>query len=66
MKNPADQSTQDLVQRERNRRKQAAFATRQRAAGRKHCGYWLTPTENAAVVEFIQQLRGEQTPEQQA
>lgn len=66
MKNPADKSTLDLVQRERNRRKQAAFAARQRLAGRKHFCHWLTEPENAAVVEFIQQLRGEQPPEAQA
>lgn len=66
MKDSADQSTRDLVHREANRRKQAAFAARQRAAGRTHYAYWLTAAENAAVVAFVKQLRGEQPPEQQA
>lgn len=61
MKDPADRSTSDLVHREANRRKQAAFAARQRAAGRRHYGHWLTEAENAAVVAFIKQLRGEQS-----
>lgn len=60
MKDPVDRSTSDLVHREANRRKQAAFAARQREAGRKHYGHWLTEAENAAVVAFIKKLRSEQ------
>ena len=61
MKDAADRRTSDLVHREANRLRQVAFAERQRAIGRRHRGFWLTPQEIAAVVAFIEQLRAGQT-----
>lgn len=38
-------------------RRQAAYAERQRARGRRQRSFWLTDEEAGRVVEFIEQMR---------
>jgi hypothetical protein len=41
-------------------RRQAAYAERQRAAGRRQINFWLTEDEAAQVASLLEQLRAGQ------
>lgn len=56
MKDEHDQKTGDLLL-SPNARRQAAYAERQRALGRKKFSYWMRPEEAAQVAAFLEQLR---------
>lgn len=58
MKDPRDKDTADLL-RSRGANRQAAYAARQRAAGRRQRAMWLTDDEARAVAALLQSMRGE-------
>ena len=57
MRDKHDRGTGDLLKTPAANR-QAAYAERQRQAGRKQRSYWLTDDEAAAVTALLEQLRG--------
>lgn len=57
MRDRHDKQTADLLKSPAANR-QAAYAAKQRAAGRKQRSYWLTDEEAAAVAAYLEQLRG--------
>lgn len=57
MRDKHDRGTADLLKTPAANR-QAAYAERQRQAGRKQRSYWLTDDEAAAVTALLEQLRG--------
>lgn len=57
MRDRHDKQTADLLKSPAANR-QAAYAAKQRAAGRKQRSYWLTDEEAAAVAAFLERLRG--------
>ena len=59
MRDPRDKQTADLLA-SPGARRQAAYSARQRAAGRRQRGYWLTDAEAEAVSALIEQLRAGQ------
>lgn len=44
-------------------KRQAAYAERQRAMGRRQHSYWLTETEAEQVAAFLEQLRPQEKAE---
>lgn len=56
MKDEHDNKTGDLLL-SPNARRQAAYAERQRAMGRKKFSYWMRPDEAEQVAAFLEQLR---------
>lgn len=56
MKDKLDTKTGNLLA-SPGARRQARYADRQRAAGRRQVAYWLTDNERAAVDGLITQLR---------
>ena len=56
MKDERDHKTGDLLL-SANARRQAAYAERQRALGRKKFSYWMRPDEAEQVAAFLEQLR---------
>lgn len=56
MKDEHDNKTGDLLL-SPNARRQAAYAERQRALGRKKFSYWMRPDEAEQVAAFLEQLR---------
>ena len=59
MKDAKDKKTGDLLA-SSNSRRQAAYAERQRALGRKKFSYWMRPDEAEQVAAFLKQLRAGQ------
>ena len=57
MKDEHDNKTGDLLLLSPNARRQAAYAERQRAMGRKKFSYWMRPEEAEQVAAFLEQLR---------
>lgn len=58
MRDEADKKTRDLlVQPSSGARRQAEYAARQRAAGRKQRNYWLTDDEAAQVAALVEKMR---------
>lgn len=57
MRDPKDRQTRDLL-RSPGASRQAAYADRQRAAGRRQRSMWLTDDEAAAVAALLEQMRG--------
>lgn len=57
MKDRRDKQTGDLL-RSPGAGRQAAYADRQRAAGRRQRSMWLTDDEAAAVAALLKQMRG--------
>lgn len=59
MRDVADKKTSDLLadQPSPGARRQAEYAARQRAAGRKQRNYWLTDVEAELVAELVEKLR---------
>ena len=47
-------------------KRQAAYAERQRAMGRRQRSYWLTETEAEQVAAFLEQLRQPEKEHEQA
>lgn len=62
MKDSKDSKTLDLLT-SSGAKRQAAYAARMRAAGRKQFAFWLTEKEAADVRHFIEKLRGERNAE---
>jgi hypothetical protein len=62
MKDEHDKKTGDLLL-SANARRQAAYAERQRAQGRKKFSYWMRPEEAEQVAAFLEQLRKRSTTE---
>ena len=58
MKDSRDKKTGDLLA-SPGAKRQAAYAERQRAMGRRQRSYWLTETEAEQVAAFLEQLRQE-------
>lgn len=56
MRDKADSKTGDLLA-SPGARRQAAYAERQRAAGRRQRSYWLTEDEAGAVAALLERLR---------
>ena len=56
MKDAKDKKTGDLLA-SPNSRRQAAYAERQRALGRKKFSYWMRPDEAEQVAAFLERLR---------
>ena len=56
MKDAKDKKTFDLLA-SSNSRRQAAYAERQRALGRKKFSYWMRPDEAEQVAAFLERLR---------
>ena len=56
MKDSRDKKTGDLLASSNNRR-QAAYAERQRALGRKKYSYWMRLEEAEQVAAFLEQRR---------
>lgn len=56
MKDEHDNKTGDLLL-SPNARRQAAYAERQRAMGRKKFSYWMRPDEAEQVAAFLECLR---------
>ena len=56
MKDERDHKTGDLLL-SPNARRQAAYAERQRALGRKKFSYWMRPDEAEQVAAFLERLR---------
>lgn len=56
MKDEREHKTGDLLL-SPNARRQAAYAERQRALGRKKFSYWMRPEEAAQMAAFLEQLR---------
>ena len=59
MKDEHDHKTGDLLL-SPNTRRQAAYAERQRALGRKKFSYWMRPDEAEQVAAFLERLRAEE------
>lgn len=59
MKDSADNKIGDLLK-SPGARRQAAYAARQRAAGRKQVNFWLTEAEASEVAALLQKLRQEE------
>jgi len=59
MTNEHDHKTGDLVL-SPNARRQAAYAKRQRALGRKKFSYWMHPEEATQVSLLLERLRARQ------
>ena len=59
MKDERDHKTGDLLL-SPNARRQAAYAERQRALGRKKYSYWLRPDEAEQMAAFLERLRAEE------
>ena len=59
MKDAHDHKTGDLLL-SPNARRQAAYAERQRALGRKKFSYWMRPDEAEQVAAFLERLRLEE------
>ncbi len=57
MRDPRDKQTGDLLA-SPGARRQAAYAARQRAQGRRQRAMWLTDDEAAAVAALLKQMRG--------
>ena len=57
MKDPRDKQTGDLL-RSPGAGRQAAYAARQRAAGRRQRSMWLTDDEATVVSALLEQMRG--------
>lgn len=57
MRDRHDKQTADLLKSPAANR-QAAYAAKQRAAGRKQRSFWLTDDEAAAVSALLERLRG--------
>lgn len=62
MKDEHDNKTGDLLL-SPNARRQAAYAERQRALGRKKYSYWMRPDEAEQMAAFLEQLRERSTNE---
>lgn len=60
MKDSRDKKTGDLLLASPGARRQAAYAERQRARGRRQRSYWLTDSEAEQVAALLQQLRAGQ------
>lgn len=58
MKDERDHKTDDLLL-SPNARRQAAYAERQRAQGRKKFSHWMSSEEAEQVSAFLVQLRAE-------
>lgn len=43
-------------------RRQAKYAERQRASGRRQRSYWLTDEEAAAIADFLEDMRKREAP----
>ena len=56
MKDAKDKKTGDLLA-SSNSCRQAAYAERQRALGRKKFSYWMRPDEAEQVAAFLERLR---------
>jgi hypothetical protein len=56
MKDEHDNKTGDLLL-SPNARRQAEYAARQRALGRKKYSYWMRPDEAEQMAAFLEQLR---------
>ena len=56
MKDEHDHKTGDLLL-SPNARRQAAYAERQRALGRKKFSYWMRPDEAEQVAAFLERLQ---------
>ena len=56
MQDAKDKKTGDLLA-SSNSRRQAAYAERQRALGRKKFSYWMRPDEAEQVAAFLERLR---------
>ena len=59
MKDSRDKKTGDLLA-SSGAKRQAAYAERQRALGRKKFSYWMRPDEAEQVAAFLEQLRAGQ------
>lgn len=59
MKDSRDKKTGDLLA-SPGAKRQAAYAARQRALGRRQRSYWLTDVEAEQVAAFLEQLRAGQ------
>ena len=59
MKDAKDKKTANLLA-SPGAKRQAAYAERQRAMGRRQRSYWLTETEAEQVAAFLEQLRAGQ------
>ncbi|MNF02790.1 hypothetical protein D3C80_2019910 [compost metagenome] len=57
MRDRHDKQTADLLKSPAANR-QAAYAAKQRAAGRKQRSFWLTDDEAASVSALLERLRG--------
>lgn len=57
MKDPRDKQTGDLLA-SPGARRQAAYAARQKAQGRRQRAMWLSDDEAAAVAALLKQMRG--------
>lgn len=56
MRDKTDRKTADLLA-SPGARRQAAYADRQRAGGRRQRSYWLTDAEAAEVAALLERLR---------
>jgi hypothetical protein len=59
MKDAKDKKTGDLLK-SSGARRQAAYAERQRAAGRRQINFWLTEDEAAQLAALLKRLRAGQ------
>lgn len=57
MKAPADKVTTNLPLKLTNAEKQAAYAKRQKAAGRVQVSIWVTPEEKTAILALLAEKR---------
>ena len=62
MKDAKDKKTANLLA-SPGAKRQAAYAERQRAMGRRQRSYWLTETEAEQVGAFLEQLRPQEEAE---
>jgi hypothetical protein len=60
MKDEKDKKTGNHLLASPGAKRQAAYAERQRAQGRRQRSYWLTEAEAAQVAAFLEQLRAGQ------
>ena len=65
MKDSRDKKTGDLLA-SSGAKRQAAYAERQRALGRRQRSYWLTDVEAEQVAAFLEQLRQQEKEHEQA
>lgn len=59
MKDPADKVTTNLPLKLTGAEKQAAYAKRQKAAGRVQVAMWVTPAEKQAINALLATMRSE-------